>query len=91
MPAADDHDGLPGASTEITGLTDQELLTAIQRSEEIRRQGRERSGRLLAELHRRGRLSWPAIARATGIRQTTAYEMAQPYIVVDDEPEQPPM
>lgn len=90
MPGADDHDGLPNTSAEITDLTDEQLLIAIQRSEEIRRRGRERSGRLLAELHRRGHLSWPAIARRTGIRQTTAYEMAQPYIVVDDGPEQPP-
>ena len=35
---------------------------------------------MLAELHRRGHLSWPAIARLTGIRQTTAYEMAAPHI-----------
>lgn len=73
----------------MTALTEDELVVAIARSEELRRLGRERTGRLLAELYRRGRLSWPAISRITGIRQTTAYELAQPYIVVDHGPEQP--
>ena len=72
---------------DLTRLTDDELVAAIQRSEEARRLGRERTGRLLAELHRRGRLSWPAIARLTGVRQTTAYELAQPFLVPDDDHE----
>lgn len=54
------------------------------------REGRERSGRLLAELHRRGRLSWPHIARVTGVRQTTAYELAQPFLLPDEGQEQAP-
>ena len=74
---------------DVLRLTDDELVLAIQRSEEIRRAGRERTGRLIAELHRRGRLSWPAIARLTGIRQTTAYELAQPFAAPDDGQEQP--
>lgn len=90
MPAADDHDGLRHSLAEIAELTDEELLAAIARSEEIRQRGRERSGRLLAELHRRGRMSWATIARVTGIRQTTAYEMAEPYLTSQDGPEQPP-
>lgn len=74
-------------SDDFTGLTDDELVAAVQRAEEIRRAGRQRTGRLLAELHRRGRLSWPAIARVTGIRQTTAYDLAQPFLVPDGEDE----
>ncbi len=81
----------PGAdevpADDFTGLTDDELVDAVQLSEEIRRAGRQRSGRLLAELHRRGRLSWPAIARRTGVRQTTAYDLAQPFLVSDGEDE----
>ena len=73
----------------MAALTDEQLVEAIARSEEVRRRGRARTGRLLAELHRRGQLSWPAISRLTGIRQTTAYELAQPYLAPDDGPERP--
>jgi hypothetical protein len=73
---------------DFKGLSDDELVAAILRSEEERRAGRERTGRMLAELHRRGRLSWPAIARLTGIRQTTAYDLAQPYLGPDEGDEQ---
>lgn len=83
MPAADDHERQHPV-TKLTDLTDDELVAAIQRSEELRRAGRERTGRMLAELYRRGRLSWPTIARATGIRQTTAYELAQPFMLADE-------
>lgn len=75
---------------DISSLTDEQLVDAIQHSEDVRRRGRERTGRLLAELYRRGRLSWPAIARRTSIRQTTAYELAQPFLVADDREEQTP-
>lgn len=89
MPAASDRDRHPYSAAEMAALSDDELVAAIARSEEVRRLGRERSGRLLAELHSRRQLSWPAISRLTGIRQTTAYELAQPYIVPDDGLEQP--
>lgn len=88
MAASDDPSLLSAA--EVAGLSDEELVAAIQRSEETRREGRERSGRLLAELHRRGRLSWPHIARVTGVRQTTAYELAQPFLLPDEGQEQAP-
>lgn len=71
---------------DVPGLTDDQLIEQIQRAEDERRAGRDRTGRLLAELHRRGRMSWPAISRATGIRQTTAYDLAQKFLTdVDDE------
>jgi hypothetical protein len=38
------------------------------------------SGRLLAALHDTHELSWPAIARLTGIPQSTAHRRAQPYL-----------
>ena len=87
MSGADDHGRPRPAGADPRVLTEDELVAAIARSEEARRAGRERTGRLLAELYRRGRLSWPAIARRTGIRQTSAYELAQPYIVRDDQEE----
>lgn len=89
MPAADDPRNRRRALSTPAVLTEEQLVVAIQQSEEVRRAGRERTGRLLAELHRRGQLSWPAIARRTGIRQTTAYELAQPYLPFDTGQERP--
>ena len=92
MTAEDHPDERPQlALGDVTSMTDDQLVSAIKKSEEIRKAGRERTGRLLAELHRRGNLSWPAIARLTGIRQTTAYELAQEFLVADAGEEQPPV
>jgi hypothetical protein len=77
---ADDLDGLARLlAVPVDGLTDAELLAAVRQAERIRAISRERTGRLLAEMHARGK-SWPQIARETGIRQTTAYGWAQPYL-----------
>lgn len=85
MTDADDLEDLSQASADEVGqLSDDQLVSAIQQSEQTRKAGRERTGRLLAELYGRGHLSWPVIARLTGIRQTTAYELAQPYLSPDD-------
>jgi hypothetical protein len=66
----------------VNSLTDQQLVEAIRQAEQIRAASRERTGRLLAELHGRGK-SWPAISRETGIRQTTAYDWAQPFLTTE--------
>jgi hypothetical protein len=77
---ADDLDDLARRlAGPVGGLSDGELIVAVRQAEQIRAASRERTGRLLAELHTRG-LSWPRIARETGIRQTTAYDWAQPYL-----------
>jgi hypothetical protein len=68
-----------GLAAPVSGLTEDELLDAVRQSERLRRATRERTGRLLAELHARGH-SWPAISRLTGIRQTTAYDWAKDYL-----------
>jgi hypothetical protein len=67
----------------VDRLTDDQLIEALREPERLRSASRERTGRLLAELNARRR-SWPAIARVTGIRQTTAYDWARPYL---DHPE----
>ncbi|WP_219414827.1 hypothetical protein [Pseudonocardia nigra] len=67
----------------VDGLTDHELIDAVRQAEQIRTASRERTGRLLAELHSRGK-SWPQIARDTGIRQTTAYDWARPYLTAEE-------
>lgn len=86
---ADDPDDLARwLAGPVDGLTDIELLDAVRQTERIRTASRERSGRLLAELHARG-MSWPAIARETRIRQTTAYGWAQHYLPPDESTEPP--
>lgn len=85
---ADDLDDLARLlAVPVDGLTDAELLAAVRQAERIRVTSRERAGRLLAEMHARGR-SWPQIARETGIRQTTAYGWAQPYLGPEGDEEQ---
>lgn len=71
-------------------LTDDELITAARLSGELYREGPEQTGRLLAELYTRDRLSWPEIARRTGIRQTTVYRWAQRYLPPDPGMERSP-
>jgi hypothetical protein len=87
----DDPDGEPEAARPsldevlrlltgpVDGLTDDEVIEAVKEAERIRSASRERTGRLLAELNARG-LSWPAIARVTGIKQTTAYDWSRPHL-----------
>jgi len=61
-------------------LSQEELGAAARRVEATRDETLQWSGRLLAALHDRHRLSWPAIARLTGIPQSTAHRRAQPYL-----------
>jgi len=79
----DDLDALARLLTAPVGdMSDDDLRSAVQQSERIREASRRRTGRLLAEMHSRG-MSWPAIARTTGIRQTTAYDWARIYLNED--------
>jgi hypothetical protein len=82
---ADDLDDLARLlAAPVAGLNDDELLSALHQAERIRSTSRERTGRLLAEMHARGK-SWPQISRETGIRQTTAYGWAQPYLTAGED------
>jgi hypothetical protein len=77
-------------SRDVAELSDDELITAARLSGDLQRSGPERTGRLLAELYGRDRLSWPKIAELTGIGQTTAYNWAQPYLPPDEGTERAP-
>jgi hypothetical protein len=56
---ADDLDDLARLlAVPVDGLIDAELLAAVRQAERIRAISRERTGRLLAEMHARGK-SWP--------------------------------
>ena len=89
MGGPGDGKSYDGAASGLADLTDDQLLAEIRRLEQVRREGREQTGRMLAELRRRGRLSWPAIARETGLRQTTAFDLVQQYGTADDGLERP--
>ena len=54
------------------------LLAGVKDAELVFDQAQEWSGRLVAELKRRG-LSWPVLAKMTGVPQTTLIRRAQPY------------
>ena len=65
---------------DLSALSQDELVAATRRVEATRDETLQWSGRLLAALHDRHELSWPAIARLTGIPQSTAHRRAQPYL-----------
>lgn len=66
-------------ASDLSKVTRDELLEAIDQAETTRRAAPEWSGRLLAALHRTG-MSWPQIARVTGIKQSTAHRRAEKYL-----------
>lgn len=68
-------------------LSREELIAAVRMLEAERAESLNRSGRMLAELHDRHGLSWPAIADVTGISQTTAYRRATPFLASETGPE----
>jgi DNA-directed RNA polymerase specialized sigma24 family protein len=65
-------------------MSQAELIAAVRRVESDRAESLQLSGRLLAALHDVHGLSWPAIARLTGISQSTAHRRAQPYLTVGE-------
>lgn len=62
------------------GMSQAELISAVRRVESDRVESLRLSGRLLAALHDQHGLSWPAIARLTGISQSTAHRRAGPFL-----------
>ena len=66
-------------SADLTALDESDLVVGAARAEAARDAPRRASGRLLAELHRRGH-SWPQIARLTGLSQGTVWRRAEPFL-----------
>jgi len=65
---------------DLSALSQDELISVARRVEDTRDDTLRWSGRVLATLHDVHGLSWPAIARLTGISQSTAHRRAQPYL-----------
>jgi DNA repair protein RadC len=64
-------------------MSQAELIAAIRKVESDRDESLRLSGRLLAALHDLHGLSWPQIAKLTGISQSTAHRRAQPYLTAE--------
>ncbi len=75
---------------DVRDLSDDELVAAARASGEATKLGPERTGRLLAELYGRDRLSWPRIAELVGLPMTTVYSWARPYLPPDPGDERQP-
>jgi hypothetical protein len=75
---------------DVRELSDEELIEAARASGELTKLGPERTGRLLAELYGRDRLSWPRIAELVGLPMTTVYSWARPYLAPDSGDERSP-
>jgi hypothetical protein len=73
-------------SVGLSSLGEADLIKGAQLAEELRVSSVEYSGRILAELHRRGH-SWPQIARMTGISQSTCFRRADPFLPPQSERE----
>lgn len=56
-----------------------ELAEGIRQAELLGDAAPDWSGRLIAALHRRG-VSWSEIVKLTGVRQTTAWRRAEPFM-----------
>jgi DNA-directed RNA polymerase specialized sigma24 family protein len=70
--------------SDLGGMSQAELIAAVRKVEDERAESLNLSGRMLATLHDVHRLSWPSIARLTGISQSTAHRRAQPYLTAED-------
>ena len=61
-----------------------QLVAGVTWAESAARSGADWSGRMIAELRRRG-VSWSQLVKLTGVPQTTLFRHAQPYLpLVDD-------
>lgn len=66
---------------DVSTLEDQELIEGARQAEAVIADHvmEAASGRLLAELYRRGH-SWPELVRLTGLSQGTIWRRAQPFL-----------
>jgi hypothetical protein len=66
------------SATDLSKVSDEELLAGVRTSEMAFERSPLWSGRFIAELKRRH--SWSEIVKMTGLPQTTLHRRAQPYL-----------
>lgn len=64
---------------DLATVDTEDLIRSAKEAEQVYAIAPLISGKVIAELHRRG-LSWSEIVRLTGIRQTTAHRRAEPFM-----------
>jgi hypothetical protein len=67
-------------ASDLTTADQETLIAGVKDSEWTHDQTAEWTGKLVAELKRRGDLSWPALARLTGVPHPTLIRRARPYL-----------
>ncbi len=67
-------------ASDLSKVDQETLIKGVTDSEMMLDEARKWSGRLIAELKRRGGLSWPALEKLTGVSKGTLIRRAQPYL-----------
>lgn len=67
-------------ASDLSKASQERLIEGVQHAELVFDEAQKWSGRLVAELKRRGDLSWPALARLTGVSKGTLIRRAQPFL-----------
>jgi hypothetical protein len=71
------------ALSDLSTADQERLVAGVTWAESAARSGADWSGRMIAELRRRG-LSWSQLVVLTGVPQTTLYRHARPYLPLAD-------
>lgn len=83
VTSSEEHNALKNLTellaSDLSKVDPEELLAGVRDAEMAFDKSQEWSGKLVAELKRRD-LSWPVLAKLTGVPQTTLIRRAQPYL-----------
>lgn len=71
-------------ASDLAEADEETLIAGVRDAEWMSDQAPKWSGKLIAELKRRGNLSWPAMERATGVSKGTLIRRAKPYLTADE-------
>ena len=71
-------------ASDLTKSDLETLIKGVQQAEHVYDEAQKWSGQLVAELKRRG-LSWPVLARMTGLPQTNLARRGRPYLRATDQ------
>lgn len=66
-------------ASDLTKSDLETLIKGVQQAERVYDEAQQWSGQLVAELKRRG-LSWPVLAKMTGLPQTNLARRGRPYL-----------
>ena len=67
-------------TSDLDAVTQETLIQGVKDAEMCRARGAQWSGQFIAKLHGRHGLSWPALARLTGVSKGTLIRRAEPFL-----------